>query len=101
MSVGGLIVRETLAPQGNRLEKFLLAHYGGALLLILIAGFGQLGGDMARLARAWLVVKMGVWLLMASMVLFIKKVSAGRVGLWYSALALGAAAAYMAVLKPI
>ncbi|RMH63697.1 MAG: hypothetical protein D6677_06480 [Calditrichaeota bacterium] len=101
MSLGGLIIREQLAPGNNKLERFILVHHGVALLLILVAGFGQLGGDMARLASVWLVVKMVVWLLMATMILFIKKITSARIVLWYLIVFLGATAAYMAIYKPI
>ncbi|MCB0282649.1 MAG: hypothetical protein H6627_02925 [Calditrichae bacterium] len=98
-ALGGAIVRAVLAQQSPKLEKFVLMNHGLALLIILIAGFGQLA-KIGMTFAGWVIVKMFIWLIMGALILPIKKKPELNIVWWITALVLGTVAAIMGVYKP-
>lgn len=79
-------------------RRLLLATHGVALLLVLVGGFGML----ARLGISgpwplWIWIKMGVWLLLASLPVILRRAGTAGVPLFFLAPILGAIAAWAAL----
>ena len=98
-AIGGAVVRSILAEKSAALEKLIIANHGLGLLLILIAGFGQLA-KIGMEFSGWVIVKIVIWLVLGAMIVPIKKKPQMNKVWWYSALVFGALAAYMALYKP-
>jgi len=102
LSVGGLILFAT--QSGDRKHpwrKVLLATHGIGIILVLVAGFGLL----ARIGifwpwPGWVAVKVAVWLIFAALPAIIARNPSLTKILWWTAVALGALAAYLAGYKP-
>ncbi|KAA3610045.1 MAG: hypothetical protein D8M58_07600 [Calditrichaeota bacterium] len=99
LGIGGAIVRSYLAQDSPGLEKLVLINHGVGLLLILIAGFGQLA-KIGMQFSSWVVVKIIIWLFMGSLIMFIKKKPELKSVWWYGALVMGGLAAYLGIYKP-
>ncbi len=100
LSLGAFIMKEMAAPDDKRFQRFIFMNHGIALVIILVAGFGNLAADMSRMASGWVLVKMLVWLVMAAIVMLIHKLPRLRQAMFYVVWAFGVLAAYMAVFKP-
>lgn len=102
LGLGGAVVRSIAKVEMKNLERLALLNHGLGLLLIIVAGFGQLAklGLSFGGAGGWLHVKVVLALVMGVMVVFIKKMPSKGVVLWYAALVMGVVAAYLAVMKP-
>ena len=99
LSIGGSIIRSAIDQRSERLEKFILMNHGIALIIIAIAGFGLLA-KLGMIFTGWVVIKIVIWICMGALILPIKKMPQHKIVLWYTALALGGIAAFMAIYKP-
>ena len=99
LSIGGAIIRAAIDQKNEKLEKFVLMNHGIALIIIVVAGFGQLA-KLGIVFSGWVVVKIMIWLLMGALIMPIKKMPEKRIVWWFSALVLGALAAILALYKP-
>jgi hypothetical protein len=99
LGIGGAIVRSRLAEGKEMLEKFVLMNHGLGLLIVLIAGFGQLA-KIGMEFSGWVIVKIVIWLAMGALIMPIKKKPSSGTMVWYIALGLGALAGYLAIFKP-
>ncbi len=100
LSLGAFIMKEIAAPDDKRFQRFIFMNHGIALIIILVAGFGKLAANMSQMASGWVLVKMLVWLVMATVVMLIHKVPKLRLPMFYVVWGFGILAAYMAVFKP-
>ena len=81
----------------NKSRKLVAASHGIALVIILVAGFGLLGGKKMGM---WVHLKSALWLALgASLVLVQRRPALARVR-WFGFPLLAAPAAYLAVYKP-
>ena len=92
------------SKQTNAARALQAALHGVGALLVLVGGFGmlaRLGFQHGGMFPAWLLVKLGVWLV-ASTLLFIpyRKPSLAK-PIYLSLPVLAGIAAYMAIYKPI
>lgn len=99
LGIGGAIIRSAIDSKNAKLEKFVLLNHGIGMLIILIAGFGQLA-KLGMVFTSWVVIKIIIWLIMGALIMPIKKMPEKSSIWWYTALILGALAAYMAIYKP-
>lgn len=99
MGIGGAVVRSSLTQNSPSLEKFVLLNHGIGLFIILLAGFGQLA-KIGMQFTGWVVVKIILWLLLGSLIMFIKKKPELKTIWWYGALIMGGFAAYLGIYKP-
>ena len=99
LGIGGAVIRAAMDHKTEKLEKFVLMNHGIGLLIIVIAGFGQLA-KLGMEFTGWVVIKIIIWLLMGALIMPIKKMPEKKSVWWFSALVLGAVAAYMAIYKP-
>lgn len=81
----------------NTHRKLMAASHGIALLIILVAGFGMLGGKKMGM---WVHLKSALWLALgASLTLVQRKPGLAKI-MWFVLPLLAAAGAYLAVYKP-
>ena len=99
LGIGGAVIRAAINQKSEKLEKFVLMNHGIGLLIIVIAGFGQLA-KLGMVFSGWVVVKIIIWVLMGALIMPIKKVPQMKSVWWFTALTMGAIAAYMAIYKP-
>ncbi len=104
-SLGGMAV---LGMTGNFKRgavgrRLAVISHGVALAIILVAGFGLLArlGLMAGGIPGWAWLKVGIWLLMGAAVVGLKRSAGAARLLWFVLPLLGAAAAWLAVAKPV
>jgi len=100
LSLGGYLMLSANPSAGGR--KLAAITHGISVLIILVAGFGLL----ARLGffgsggwPLWVWVKLLIWLILAVIIVLIKRIPGLMPVLWFVIPALGAIAAYMAVYK--
>lgn len=99
LSLGGYIM---LSVSGSERGKKLAAiTHGIAVLVILVAGFGL----MARLGYIsgwplWIWFKLGIWVILASIIIFIKRFPRFSTLLWIMIPVLSGFGAFLAVYKP-
>ena len=97
MSLGGLIVLGVV--EDSQWRKLAAMTNGIGLVVVFIGGFGLLG--MLQLGwPGWILVKIGIWLLFAVMMVLAKRLPQSGKYLWGGALLLAGFAAYLATLKP-
>jgi hypothetical protein len=102
LSVGGLILYTIHG--GDRKQpwrKVLLATHGTGIILALVGGFGLL----ARIGvfwpwPGWVAIKVGIWVIFAAVPAIIARNPSSATVFWWSAVVLGAIAAYLAGSKP-
>ena len=101
MSLAAILLANRLGQNGAKIKKQGFIFHGISWLVVLTAGMGLAArlGFMTSFP-AWLIAKIGIWLLLGLIVVFLRKRSAG-VGLNATAiLLLSGAAAWLAVYKP-
>lgn len=87
---------------GGKARKLAGMTHGIALLLVLVTGFGALaklnpaGGGIPT----WVWGKLVIWLVLGGIVVLIRKAPRWAPFLWWGIPALGAVAAYLAIVKP-
>lgn len=99
LSIGGYIILSMNGTQ--RGKRLALITHGIAVLIILVAGFGL----MARLGYitgwpVWIWFKLGIWVMLTSIIIFIKKYPQFSAILWFVVPLLSGFGAYLAVYKP-
>jgi len=99
LSIGGAVMRAAMDSKNEKLERFILINHGVSLFIIVVAGFGLLA-KVGMVFTGWIVIKIVIWLIMAGLILPIKKMPEKSSVWWFFALLLGAIAAYMALYKP-
>lgn len=82
-------------------RKLVMLTHGLGMIITLVAGFGLL----ARLGLIsgwpiWVFLKLGIWFLIGSLIIFAMRRASLASALWIIALVLGGAGAYLARIKP-
>ena len=87
--------------ESGRLRRLAAVAHGVAVTLILVAGFGLLArlGMFGALPH-WVWLKLGIWLLLAMLVLPLRRRPEWAVWLWLVAPIAGGTAAWLAITKP-
>ncbi|HXG31059.1 MAG TPA: hypothetical protein VNK81_05390 [Thermodesulfobacteriota bacterium] len=102
LSLGGYL---TLAISGSERGRRLVAiTHGVSLLIILVAGFGllaRLGFSSMGGWPLWIWIKFSIWLVLALIVVLIRRVPGLAPALWFLTPVLSAISAYMAVYKVV
>lgn len=86
--------------ESGRLSSMGLALHGIGALILIVAGFGlhaRTGGEWA----GWLFAKIGIWVLIGGLPFVVKRKFLPSGMAWILAVALGIAAAWLAVYKPM
>jgi hypothetical protein len=103
-ALGGSVLVHWSGGASDRARKIAGITHGLALLLIAVAGFGalaRLGLTSLDLIPAWAWWKMVLWVLLGAAPFVLRK-KAGLAGLfWWLLPVLGAAAAWLALYKPV
>lgn len=102
LSLGGYL---TLASNKTLVSRRLIAFtHGISIIVILVAGFGllaRLGFVAFQTWPLWVWVKLVIWVILAVVVILIRRMPELRVSLWFVVPILGVVAAYMAIFKVI
>jgi hypothetical protein len=96
-ALGGAIA--TSMSGGGKNKLFSILH-GIGVLLLLVAGFGNL----AKLGigfPTWVQIKIVLWLIVATLPMLINRMPNKATILWTSTLAIGIVAVFLAVYKPL
>lgn len=100
VSFGGYI---TLSSNRTPVSRKLIAFtHGISVIVILVAGFGllaRLGFGSFQSWPLWVWVKFAIWLILAAIVILIRRMPELRISLWFVIPILGVIAAYMAIFK--
>ncbi|HEX9869060.1 MAG TPA: hypothetical protein VGC99_10765 [Candidatus Tectomicrobia bacterium] len=102
VALGGFIVQQLQPTTPERVWRRPIAiTHGIGMVLALVGGFGML----ARLHifwpwPGWVIGKIIIWLVFGILVALIGRTPALAKPLWWSTIALGAIAAYLALNKP-
>lgn len=81
-------------------KPFMIIH-GVSSLLMLVAGFGLLARlGMARDMGAWVYAKIVIWLILGATPVILKRKPQLAMPVTVVSIALGALAAYLAIMKP-
>lgn len=100
VSLGGYLTLSSTKTPVSR--KLIALTHGIAVIVILVAGFGLLArlGFMAFQSwPLWVWTKLVIWLILAVIVILIRRMPELRVSLWFIVPILGVIAAYMAIFK--
>jgi hypothetical protein len=90
-----------IAGQGSAMARKVSAMaHGGALALVLVAGFGQLA-HLGLFASwpLWVWLKLAIWILLGGVVVAIRRLDRAAAPLLFLLPLLGALAAYLAIFK--
>jgi hypothetical protein len=102
MSLGALAFYLLNGGEGRPGKKrFLAISHGVGLLLVILGGFGMI----ARLNiewpwPGWIFAKLAIWLALGAMAGILPRRARQAGALWWVCVALGVAAAYLALYKP-
>jgi hypothetical protein len=100
VSLGGYLTLSSTKTPVSR--KLIALTHGIAVIVILVAGFGllaRLGFSAFQSWPLWVWVKLVIWLILAVIVIIMRRVPELRVSLWFIIPILGVIAAYMAIFK--
>lgn len=85
----------------NSSRRWMFISHGIAMLLILVAGFGLLAKYKIPLGESpWVWGKLALWFILGGLIVLVQRVPAVARAMWVVLPALGAVAAYLAVVKP-
>jgi hypothetical protein len=102
LSLGAyLTISSNKTPVSRKLIAFT---HGISVIVILVAGFGllaRLGFSAFQSWPHWVWVKLAIWLILAVIVILIRRMPELRISLWFIIPILGVIAAYMAIFKVI
>lgn len=99
MALGAVVLRSMLGD--NEVGKKIAGiTHGVALLVILFSGFAILGTAGYPLG-AWVWIKVVIWLALGGITVLMRKMAGKAAMWWWVAGLLGAAAAYLGVMKPM
>jgi hypothetical protein len=91
----------TAGATDARLRRLAAAAHGIALTIVLVAGFGLLARlGMFGAIPAWAFAKLAIWLLLALLVLPLRRRPEWALWLWLAMPLAGGAAAWLAIAKP-
>lgn len=95
------VLAASARADGDRLRRMAAIAHGVALAVIFVAGFGL----MARLGMfgaiaAWAWLKIGLWLVLAMVVIPLRRKPEWATALWLAIPVLGGLAVWLAVEKP-
>jgi uncharacterized membrane protein SirB2 len=101
MSMGGILLN---GLQGNGRvwphRSWMMAFHGIGLTIVFITGFGLIAkSGVATPWPGWLWGKLLIWLLLATITIFIQKIPHMAKVFWFAVWILGGCAAYLAVVK--
>jgi len=99
LSLGGAVVRASLANADAPIKKLIGITNGVGLLLSLVAGFGLLA-KLGLGFPGWVMAKMVIWLMLGGLLAVMNRRSDLGQMFWFGAIALGVLAAYFAIAKP-
>ena len=81
-------------------RKLAMTSSGIGLLFLLVAGFGMIPKMGYKMSDGWVIAKIVIWLVMGVLPVLVKKGKLGGAAGWAVAIVLGAAAAWLGVMKP-
>ncbi len=100
LSLGGYLTLSSTKTPVSR--KLIALTHGIAVIVILVAGFGllaRLGFSAFQSWPLWVWVKITVWIILAVIVILIRRMPELKISLWVIIPILGVIAAYMAIFK--
>jgi hypothetical protein len=100
VSFGGYMALSSNRTAVSR--KLIAFTHGVSIIVILFAGFGllaRLGFGGFQSWPFWVWVKFVIWLILAVIVILIRRMPELRISLWFIIPILGVIAAYMAIFK--
>lgn len=80
--------------------KLYTVLYAVGLLAMLVAGFGRAARMGFSLTSGWILAKIGLWLFLGAMPVLVRRGLVPKPLAWIVALAVAAAAIYLAIEKP-
>jgi hypothetical protein len=99
-ALGGLMLHAVDRVQTDGGRKLAGLTHGVALLVVLITGFGLVAGLQTGMPL-WIWLKLGIWLAIGASLAAIRRMPNQARLLWLVLPLLGAAAAYLAIFKPM
>lgn len=101
-ALGALIIRQVDGTTGERGRKLAGLTHGIALLAVLITGFMLLAGLGEGVGvPLWIWLKLVIWLLVGASLVAVRRLPNLASLLWLVLPLLGAAAAYLAIYRPV
>ncbi|HEX9667325.1 MAG TPA: SirB2 family protein [Thermodesulfobacteriota bacterium] len=100
LSLGGYLMLSSNKTLVSR--KLIAITHGISVIVILVAGFGllaRLGFSSFQSWPLWVWVKLVIWLILAVIIILIRRMPELRISLWFIIPILGGIAAYMAIFK--
>ena len=98
--LGGLCL-QTATPEGERGRKLGGMTHGIGLIVVLISGLGAIASTgIGPSIPMWVWLKILIWLTFGGIVVLIRKAPNLRVPLLFALPALGAVAAWLALVRP-
>jgi len=98
-SLGTLAV--SARSETSQLRRLAAVSHGVALAIIFVAGFGLLARlGMFGSIPIWAWLKMGLWLILAAVVIPLRRKPEWATALWFTIPIVGGLAAWFAVAKP-
>ncbi len=96
LGLGGILLQPR---EGGHTPKLASILHGAGLLVMLVPGFGMMAKHELGMPK-WLLAKIGIWLVLGGLpALYKRKILPAGLA-WLVAAALGAGAAYLALMKP-
>ncbi len=104
LAIGGAVAAALSVGDNSRsLKRVVAITHGIGLVLALVGGFGLLAriGVAHGSMPAWVMLKLGIWILFAGGLTMVRLVPKLSVPLWILTIILASVAAYLAGQKPI
>ena len=102
VALGRVILQQINAATREQVwRKPVAVTHGIGMVLVLVSGFGMLArGGIFWPWPGWIIGKIIIWLVFGVLIAVIGRTPALAKPLWWSTIALGAIAAYLALNKP-